>query len=56
MFGFGFVNGGDEHSADGSAVVLEGFVLLVRDIASAIEQLQPILSAIKTNSFAISIS
>ena len=42
LFGFGGVDGSDQHPANGAAVVLEGLVLLVWDIGGAVKQLQPV--------------
>ena len=40
---FGCIDGGNQHPADGTAVVLERFVLLVRDVAGFVQKFQPIL-------------
>ena len=37
LFFFYCIDGGNQHPADGTAIVLERFVLLVRNIASAVQ-------------------
>ena len=43
LFCFYGVDRGDQHSADGTAVVLQRFILFVRDISGLMQQIQPIL-------------